>query len=65
MYWNIFDKIEITKGALEAFTNENIKQINFYLSLSDTNMDLLLKKLSYLFYSNQIYFYEPDGSAIM
>jgi hypothetical protein len=58
-------KIEITKGALEAFEYENYKQKNFYLSLFDSDMNQLLKKLSYLMYSNQIYFIDPDGSTIM
>ncbi len=50
---------------MEAFEHENLKQNNIFLSLYDENQDKLLNKLSKLFYSNQIYFYEPDGSIIM
>ena len=58
-------KMGISKGGTEAFENENIKQKNFYLSLFDTDMDLLLEKLSKKLYENQIYFYYEDGSTIM
>ena len=58
-------KLGISKGGLEALEYENIKQKNFYLSLFDSDMNLLLEKLSNLLYSNQIYFYNSDGSIIM
>jgi len=58
-------KVPITKGGLEALKNENTKQTNLFLSINNEDMNLLLKKLSELFYSNQIYFYEPDGTTIM
>lgn len=58
-------KLPITKGALDAFEYENNKGINNFISIYDDNMDLLLNKLTTLFYLSNIYFYEPDGSVIM
>ena len=58
-------KLPLTKGALDAFEYENIKLKNKFMSLSNDNMNKLLLELSYLLYSNQIYFYECDGSSIM
>lgn len=58
-------KMQITKGALKAFEYENFKCKNRFISISNVNADLLLKELSQLFYSNQIYFYDSDGSTIM
>lgn len=58
-------KLSITKNAFDAFEYENIKMKHKFISLSNDNMDKLLYELTYLFYSNQIYFYENDGSTIM
>lgn len=58
-------KIPITKGGLEAFANENSKQFNLFLSLHNENMDIIFDKLTELFYSNNIFFYNNDGSTIM
>ena len=58
-------KIPITKGATNAFEYENSKGINYFLSINDNNMDLLLNKLTTLFYLSGIFFYEPDGCVIM
>jgi hypothetical protein len=58
-------KEPVTKGGLDAFEFENYKGINYFLSISGYNMDIILNKLAGIFYDNHIYFYEPDGSAIM
>ena len=58
-------KVPITKGASNAFEYENSKGINYFLSINDDNMDLLLNKLTTLFYLSGIFFYEPDGCVIM
>lgn len=58
-------KLPLTKGALDAFEYENLKLKNIFMSLDNTNMSVLLNKLSLLFYSNHIFFYESDGSTIM
>lgn len=58
-------KLPITKGALNAFENENSKRINSFLSIYDDDVDKILNKVTTIFYSNNIFFYEPDGSTIM
>lgn len=58
-------KLPLTKGGLDAFEIENNKGTNYFLSLSGDDFEEVIYKLSRLFYKNGIFFYEPDGSAIM
>ncbi len=58
-------KTPITKGGVDAFEFENNKGTNYFLSLNGETMEIILTKLMGLFYDNCIFFYEPDGSAIM
>lgn len=58
-------KVPITKGGLEAFDFENKKGTNYFISIYEEDMEMALHKLTKLFYDHYIFFYEPDGSAIM
>lgn len=58
-------KSPITKYGLEAFEFENNKGNNYFLSIHEESMEIILNKLTVLFYQNDIFFYEPDGSTIM
>ena len=58
-------KKPITKGASNAFDCENAKGTNYYISIHDDDMDIILDKLKNLFYQNGIFLYEPDGCVII
>ena len=58
-------KMPITEGAQQSFSFENSKGLCYFISLHDEYINRLINKLTNLFYSNNIFFYEPDGSAIM
>ena len=58
-------RVPITKSGINAFECENAKGINYFVPIHDDNMKQILNKLTTLFYLNNIFFYEPDGSTIM
>ena len=58
-------KLPITSGAISSFDYENSNSSNYFTNINDCEQEKLLKKLIKLFYLNDIYLYEYDGSIIM
>ena len=58
-------KSPIPKNCLELIKLENDKQINYYTFINNNNIQKILNDLTCIFYSNEIFFYEQDGTAIM
>lgn len=58
-------KVPISKNCLELFEFENNKQTNYFTFITNSDIKNILDELTQLFYSNDIYLYEADGTAIM
>ena len=58
-------KCPLTQGATNSFDYENINSSNKFFTLHHIHKEILIRKLIELFYENNIYLYESDGSSIM
>lgn len=54
----------LVKSSHFNFDNKILNQKNIHI-IKKFNQNKLMKEISYFLYSNDIYFYEPDNSAIM
>lgn len=54
----------LVKSSHFNFDNKILNQKDIHI-IKKFNQNKLMKEISYLLYSNGIYFYEPDNSAIM
>ena len=58
-------KLPLTSYARNAFDHENSFSRNKFIEICFDSQHDIMNNLSKLLYSLEIYFYEPDGSAIM
>jgi len=58
-------KMPLSENGLEAFNINNISSQNIFISINNSNEELILYDLITLLYSNNIFLYEEDGSCIM